>query len=469
MAEHVETPAEAFNRAFEKQLREVALARGDKNETITQEEFDSSLRNRELSDEERVDAQRAEEGKAPKVEPVVESKKIAAPPKIEKKPIEPPPAAPTPAVIAEKKLATEKSEQGFVTPQQLSEFLESHPATKDHAPELMRTAQMMAEYVYDADPPVGVDRKGALEWILRERVSRIESGDLKGKRGEYSDPAIEKGIGTGILKLHQAADPTTFLHEMAHVVFPMLSDEDLKAIDSIGEKRVWDGNSATLRGDVYSALSEKFAHGMEKFLRDQNPRDFNEAVGVVLAKVKEIFRKVYMALKGDPLSPYTLTSDSVEMFDKMFHIEGSDVPDVWRDEVRKARAAENKIKPPSQEPHPVVKMATELGATGVRDAIDGKVEDESGDRVDPKKPVAVLTFPSMESAVSSFAAMGTEGSKINGAELIHAADGSWAIKINTPVKVPKDVLFQDLPERHPGLILEDLEKRLKATPTFKTM
>ena len=93
-------------------------------------------------------------------------------------------------------------------------------------------------------------------------------------RGEYVDPRLEKGLANGILRLHKAADATSFIHEFSHVVFPLLSDEDLKAIDSIG-KRVWDGTSANLKGDVYASLSEKLAHGMEQFLRDENPTGFS--------------------------------------------------------------------------------------------------------------------------------------------------------------------------------------------------
>ena len=306
----------------------------------------------------------------------------------------PPPKSATPADLADRKIAAVKAEQGYVTPQQLREFLEAQPATKEHASELMRTAQMMAEHVYDADPPVGVEKKQALDWILRERVGRIEAGERKGIRGEYVDPALEKGLANGILRLHKAADATSFIHEFAHVIFPLLSDEDLKAIDTIGEKRVWDGSAGSLKGESYAALSEKLAHGMERFLRDQNPRDFSAEVGKVLAKIKGIFRRVYLQFRRDPLAPYTLGSDSVELFDRMFHIEGSDVPDVWREEVKRARAEEKKIKRPEDEPHPAVKLARDLGGTGLRESIDGKVVDEVGDRVDPKKAVAVISFPS---------------------------------------------------------------------------
>ena len=452
-----ETPANKFNRVFSSELRDTAYRRNkgtekDKTDSgwmISQAEYDAALQGRDLSDEERAEAK-------PEVRPV-ETKPVEAPK------FGPPPKAPSPAVIADKKIASEKAEQGYVTPQQLRQFLETNPATKDHAPELMRTAQMMAEYVYESDPPVGVDKKQALDWILRERLGRIEEGERKGVRGEYVDPVLEKGLANGILRLHKAADPTSFIHEFSHAIFPLLSDEDLKAIDSIGEKKVWDGSSSSLKGETYAALSEKLAGGLERFLRDQNPRDFSAEVGKVLAKVKEIFRKIYMQFRKDPLAPFTLGSDSVELFDKMFHIEGSDVPDVWREEVKKARAAEKKIVRPEDEPHPAVTLARELGGTGLRESIDGKVIDEVGDRVDPKKPVVTVTFPSEADAVAF-----VTNDRVKGGQLIEGSDGTWGVKINTTGKVPKGSLFQGLPERNPVLQLEDLEKRLKDTASYKT-
>ena len=53
-------------------------------------------------------------------------------------------------------LDTAKSENGgFVTPDNLQKFIESHESTRESAAEIMRTARMMADYVYDLDPPEG--------------------------------------------------------------------------------------------------------------------------------------------------------------------------------------------------------------------------------------------------------------------------------------------------------------------------
>lgn len=450
----LEKPVDKFNRVFSSELRETAYrrnkgtdkARTDQDWMLSQADYDAAMRGQDLADEERIEEKKPE----PEVK-AVETPKFG-----------PPPKAATAADFADRKISGEKAEQGYVTPQQLRQFLETQPSTKDHAPELMRTAQKIAEYVYEADPPVGVEKKQALDWILRERVGRIEAGERKGVRGEYVDPALEKGLANGILRLHKAADPTSFIHEFSHVVFPLLSDEDLKAIDSIG-KRVWDGNSATLKGDTYMALSEKLAHGMEQFLRDENPTGFSDEIKAVLRKIKGIMRKVYLSFKGDPLSEFRNTEDSRGVFAKMFGITDFDVADNWRDEVKKAKASEKKIVKPEDQPHPVVTLARELGGIGLKDSIEGKVIDEVGDRVDPKKPIATMTFPNQEAALAA-----VTDKRVKGAQIIEGKDGTWGVKINTAGKVPKTSLFQELPERNLGLQLEDLEKRLKETAPYKT-
>jgi hypothetical protein len=470
---------------------------------------------------------------------------------------------------ADKEIAEAKATQGYVTPNQLLDFLQHHPSTADHAHEIMRTAQMMAEFVFDDDQPEGVNRKDALAWLLKERVAKVEAGELKNKRGEFVDPAIEKGFGAGILKLHKASDPTTFIHEFAHVIFPLLSNAHLKDIDTIGGmgKGVWDGKVGSLKGDTYRGLSEKLAHGLEKFLRDENPAGFTSEVKALLTKLKAIVRKVYLAFRNDPLSEFENTERSRAMFSKMFHISDFDVADTWREEVKKARAEEKKIPKPEDAPHPVVALAKEMGAKSVQESMSGHVEDEAGDRVDPKKPTAVLMYDSLEDAATYFTKIGYEGSKIPGAEIIKGEDGKWGIKFNIDKKLPTDVdydpnalfqggiptdrfsaddpmtrdqrsewfkkavaenekghqeklepyraaerqaiaelgenatpaavaqrvwqiagvenpldklygrtpkpnqlsLFQDVPERHPGLKLEDLESRLKEMPSYMMM
>lgn len=467
-----ETPAESFNRAFSRELAEVENSRGDKHIGIPQDEFEQALKGREFSDIEREEAVQRESQEQPRGDRREESPEQTAggipnPPVA--KGMERPPEPPSVAAVADKTLAKAKAEQGYVTPQQLREFLETHPATKDNAPELYRTAQSMAEYVYDADPPVGVDRKQALEWVLRERLAGIEKGELRSRRGQYADPNLEKGLGEKIMKLHKSADGSTFIHEFAHVIFPMLSDQDLKDIDSIGKDRVWDGHRQALAGKVYAMLSEKLTHGLEKFLRDENPTGFTHEMKAVLAKVKGIMRKVYMKFAGDPLSEYRNTEESREVFSKMFGITDFDIADSWKEEVKKARAEESKIKRPEQEPHPLTKMAAALNSDGIRKSISGSIEDSIGERIDPKKPTAVLHFATAEDAISAWAKIGTKGSKIENAELVKSPEGDYGIKFNTKAPVPGNVLYQDLPSQHPGVRLEDLEKRMKETPSFKML
>ena len=353
-----ETPAEVFSRVFRKELKEASYSHKESGEpSISQAEFDSLLRNVELSEEGRKEAKRAEQGKPPKPTKAEKAKAKGG--------LTPPPIEAAKPATPEVKIAEAKAEKGYVTSDDLKTFLSEHPATKEHVNEVMRVARTMAEYVFDADPPEGVDRHGALDWILKERVAKLEVGG-KG-RGSYSDPLIEKGIGTGILKLTKAADETTFIHEFAHVIFPMLSEQDMRDINSIHDTKIpqWD-HDTPLKGEAFKGLSEKFARGLERFLRDENPTGFTAEVKRVLAKVKDLFRKAYMRFAGDPLNTFELSEEARGVFAKMFGLTDFDVPDRWHDEVKKARAESKRLTKPEDEPHPVAKMARDVGATGIR-------------------------------------------------------------------------------------------------------
>jgi hypothetical protein len=378
----------------------------------------------------------------------------------------PPELSPKPEV----ELSAAKGEKGYVTSGELEKFLTDQTSTADHAPEIMRTARMMAEYVFDADPPEGVERTDALDWILKDRVAKLVF-DEKGKgRGSYSDPDIEKGIGTRILKLTKAADATSFIHEFAHVVFPFLSEEDMRALDTItgveGER--WrDGEP--LRGEAYKTVSEKFASGLEKFLRDENPTGFSAEVKKVLAKVKEMFQKAYMRFSGDPLSPFNLSEEARGVFADMFHIEDFDVADEWKKQRDAARKAETKQKKgmvkPEEKLHPVQQIAKDLGPKPVQilESIEGAVEDSSGDRVDPSKPMVALVYEDEAEAAQAYLKAAEEGSGVAGVEFVAGKDGKYAVRFNVKTKVPKSILYQDVPVKHPGLRLEDMEAKLKTT------
>ena len=86
----------------------------------------------------------------------------------------------------------------------------------------------------------------------------------------------------------------------------MLSQEDMRAIDTItGEKGEHWKHGDPLRGEAYKTVSEKFAHGLEKFLRDENPTGFSAEVKKVLAKVKEMLKQAGYA--GEKVSMLVAT------------------------------------------------------------------------------------------------------------------------------------------------------------------
>ena len=450
-ADENETPVQKFNRIFQRELKESAFSRGLKDWEISDSEWRSvpAMGDAEIIEEQ--DDRQERKAKTP----------------AEKKPIGPPPTPSSMAEIADARLAFQKAEQGYITSGQLSDFLSQHPSSRDHVSDIMRTVQKIAEYVFDSDPPEGVTRQNALDWVLRSRVAGLEFGDRETSRGDYGDPSREGGIGDKIITLHKAADATTFIHEFAHVVFPMLSQEDLKAIDSIGAKPVWDGKSHSLKGEVYDALSEKLAHGLERFLRDQNPAGFTDNIKGVLSRIKEIFRKVYLAAKGDPLSKFSIGSDAHEFFSRVFGITEYDLADDWAREVREARSREKRTSTPEEAAHPAVVVARSMGAIGVRNWESGDdIVDDNGIPMDPRKPTSTILFPDEVSATNSMLSLAEKGGGIP-AQLVQGADGGWGVRINVAKRLPEGKLMQG--PIHPGLELEALEKELKMTPEFNLM
>lgn len=477
------TPAELFNEAFEPELKEVRDARRKRDKEyndlsegrreyldkhpwqMSEEDFNAAREHRDIEVEPAAAEPSGTQSETKPLEKPATEVHATAPETNPK--IGPPPTA---GKSPEQFLQDVKAAKGYVNAQELMEFLQKNPATKEHAEEIYRTAKMMAEHVWKYDHPDEVTKKDALDWVLKERVARIEAGDSETARGEYNDPNLEKGIGAGILRLHKAADASTFIHEFAHVVFPLLSNEDLKLIDDIGEKRVWDGK--TLKGEAYKSLSEKFAHGLEQFLRDARPTGFKsggltKGVAEVFAKVKDMMREVYLRFKRDPLSPFHNTPDSMQVFADMFHITEFDNSENWREVVKEARKKEAKeVEGTIFDQDESARLAREMGAKGAAKRMPGSVEDSIGDRVDPRKAIINLVFDSQEAATAAALQL-TGGGKVDGAEIIKGVTGKWGVKINVPED--KGKLMQELPERHPGLQLEDLEKRLKAIPSFKIM
>ena len=122
---------------------------------------------------------------------------------------------------------------------------------------------------------------------------------------------------------------------------------------------------------------------------------------------------------------------------------------------------------PDEVKHPVQQIATDFGAKGIQESMDGKVEDTFGERVDPSKPTVTLVYANIEDAVHGISMIGEPGSKIQNAEVIAGEDGSYGIRFNVDKPVPKNILFQDVPKRHPALEMEDTQKRLDALPADK--
>jgi hypothetical protein len=373
----------------------------------------------------------------------------------------PPPQTASPEDIFKRDIAAEIAANGHISPGTYRKMLHFFEATKENAETIYDTSKALAEARWERRKPEGVEHKNALAWVLKEiGFKGIEKGNDSRHRGEYV-------FAEGIMRLNEAADKTTAIHEFIHAISPLIDEEEWKQIDTIKVNKAaykreygrdWDYTGQNER-------MEKLAYGSEKFLRDENAVDFQPGFELrkVLKDIKEMFISVYRKLQSDPLSPFKLSDDFRQWMADNFGITGFNVADDWREKLKKARAQEKKIVRPEDQPHPVVKLARELGGTGLRDSIDGKVVDEVGDRVDPKKPSVIITFSSEGDAS---AAIGSD--KIKGGQIIEGKDGTWGVKINTTSKVPKGSLFQGLPERHPGLQLEDLEKRLKETPSYKT-
>ena len=463
----VETPSEAFNRAFKKELREVQYSRGDKREGISQEEFDANVKNRELSDQEREEVQSKSEGETGEKEKSKQAMGAGEPVPTPAKMTPLPPKA-SAADEAVEDLAEAKKEKGYATPADFKKFVGTHPVTKDHANEILATAKIIAQTYWEQMKPEGWARKDALAWLLQKTgVRGFESGELRNVRGEYN-------FATGILKLHQAADATTFIHEFLHAISPILTEEEWRAIDTIKvDKEAY--RRAFKKDWNFTGLDErreKLSYGGEKFFRDENAADFK--VGIegrkVLQKIKAMFVEVYKKALGDPLSAFHVDEDAKKWFTDHLGIEGLDVADVWRDEMRKARAEEKKMKLPKEEPHPLITLKAKTGASGLREGTEVRPVDSVGERVDPRKPSAVLTFDSKEAATAAWAKIGTTESKIKDAELIHYPEDVWGIKFNTKEKPPSSVLYQELPKERGqlGLQLEDVKKELARTPSYKT-
>jgi hypothetical protein len=408
-----------------------------------------------------------------------------------------PPEAPAPK--PEVDLSASKAEKGYVTPDELEKALYANHVTAKNAPEFIHAAGIMAQGWWDLqdDVPTGYERKDALAWLLREIGFRgIQSGE-KGARGEYD-------FATGMMRVMEAADATTFWHEWFHAISPMLTAKDWEAVDTIeidptafkreyGKKwefPKWDkkydaqGNLLMPKGKELDGLREKLSYGSEKYHRDENLHDFHITYEAreILKKIKKLFVETYKKwLPGDPLSPFKLSEEAKGLYDSLYGVEGHKLSDDWNEKVKEARKAEAKQKKgmvkPEEVLHSIIQIAKDLGPTPthVSRGSDWPIIETANDRVDPSKTenTVVLEYPDRDKAAAAFVQAYMEGSGISGVEYLEGPDGKGAIRFNwglpekgskeKPKEIPNSILYQEVPKRNEQLQIEKLEDLLKKT------
>ena len=454
--EGFETPAESFSRAFDRQLKDVHKLRTDrggnyKDWRISDEEFQAALQNREMSE--------MEKARNPKVQKEVAEKKPERTKVVAKsKKMEPPPKSP------------------IVTVADLKRLLTSHAGTKTDANDGLRTAAMIAKFVYDLDPTDEKTPEQALQWMLENRFLGLESTGLipeeAGSRGEW----VEKdGWAKGILRLHQAADISTFIHEFSHAAFPLLDEESLRAINSMeGPGPKWDGSAKGLKDkEVWKSLNEKFAHGVELTLKNREHVGFDEGQRKVLGRIRDVFAKLYASLRNDPLSPFKLNKNAQNFFDDMFGFDPEvDARAAREKKLRASEAKSRRLTRPEEQPHWIHELAEAVKASdiriGLRNTAGGTVTEKRGEplRLTKKSPVTELVFPSQEAAEQAVMtidhAMEEKRTKLKGWEQVDHKNGTWGIRFNG--EPPETVLQQGLREPDEDVELERLKREYNNLP-----
>lgn len=261
-----------------------------------------------------------------------------------------------------------------MTSQTFREKLHNFSTTKAHAESIFKVAKAIARVRWERAKPEGVERTNALDWMLKEINFRgIEKGNDPNYRGEYD-------FATGIMRMNEAADETTFIHEFTHAIAPLLTEDEWKQIDTIKV------NKAAFRREygrdwVYTGKNErmeKLAYGTEKFLRDENAYDFRIGpefeLRKVLKDIKEMFVSVFRDLQSDPLSPFKIGEDARKWMADHLGITGFNEQDVWRRKTEKARAEEKAIRPPKEAPDPLIEVARKYGGIERTTSINGDVE-----------------------------------------------------------------------------------------------
>lgn len=207
-------------------------------------------------------------------------------------------------------------EDGTVTPHGLRELFAANPATMEHADLLM---EVLGKIVPNA---TGMP----LDEFLKQHIADVQAGGefegaKPGKKG-----IVQKGVtqfmddGRAVVRVFEAGNPSTVLHEFTHVMRRFLVDEnDRAALERFAgvTHGLWD-----------EPAEERVARGFEKYM-EEGMAPTEELQGL-FAKMKQVFRDIYGLIKNGKYrlpkaSPINieLSKDARATFDRWF---GADEP-----------------------------------------------------------------------------------------------------------------------------------------------
>lgn len=227
--------------------------------------------------------------------------------------------------------------------------------------------------------------------------------------------------GRAIVYLFQNADASTFLHEFFHTMRRYLKPEDAKVLED------W----LKIKDGVWSVSDEeKAARAWEYYHRQRETKGLPEGVRAVFAKIQDIMRQIYAAIKGSPL--VKPSPEVSRLFDRWYGMEMEAPPVEARAErepmpeppVRKTR---EKIAPASETKEPRLseqeREGMELKAQGGKLPLDTEAVREK-------------VFPGFNEAAGWAR---TNQSKIKGIQMYQLKDGR--VVADFTAKNP-NVLFQ---------------------------
>jgi hypothetical protein len=436
-----ETPVEAFNRAFEKQLKAVQHSRNMRGEKygdwkISPEEWSAAMNNRGHVEQEPKEEKAKE--KAPEPTKAVEKEEAPV-----NKGSTPPPPDVYPKVF---------------TAKNMHDFIMDQPVLRPYARAIMDILRIYVRPFWERERPEGFDSDHVLDWALQKAGTKLMERDKydENHKGYYD-------LANHALKLCKAADVSTFIHECVHMFSVLLDESDWKAIDTIKiDKRAWEkemGRRWTYTGE--EERQEKLAYGLEKVIRDEKMTDFEPSVNAkgVLLKLKEIFREIYIALTYDPLAAIMLSEKAKEWF--FYHLGVEGIGEITRGDEFKKEMKRAKEKTKNEEP--IVTFARKMGAIHIQNLYSGKIIDTGGLNVSDKNPIIYFVFGNKADAKLAEDAIlsGKEEVKAEGTKLFQGEDGTWAVKINTPNKTPRQIFYQELPPANRGEMGVERERLMK--------